>query len=72
MNTQALESTAQQMVAYGKGLIAIDESIGTCDKRFAKWRYPAVPTYGAGLAARTSWFGCHKRWQQLIVSSKQL
>jgi fructose-bisphosphate aldolase class I len=40
MNTHALESTAQKMVADGKGLIAIDESIGTCNKRFAKWAIP--------------------------------
>jgi fructose-bisphosphate aldolase class I len=40
MNTQALESTAQSMVADGKGLIAIDESTGTCNKRFAKWDIP--------------------------------
>lgn len=37
MNTQALEATAQSMVADDKGLLAIDESIGTCNKRFAKW-----------------------------------
>ena len=40
MNRQALESTAQSMVADGKGLIAIDESTGTCNKRFAKWAIP--------------------------------
>jgi fructose-bisphosphate aldolase class I len=40
MNTHELESTAQKMVANGKGLIAIDESIGTCNKRFAKWGIP--------------------------------
>ena len=40
MNPQALESTAQSMVADGKGLIAIDESTGTCNKRFAKWNIP--------------------------------
>jgi fructose-bisphosphate aldolase class I len=40
INMQALESTAQKMVADGKGLIAIDESIGTCNKRFAKWNIP--------------------------------
>ncbi len=40
MNMQALESTAQKMVADGKGLIAIDESIGTCNSRFAKWNIP--------------------------------
>ena len=28
------------MVADGKGLIAIDESIGTCNKRFAEWDIP--------------------------------
>lgn len=37
MNIQALANTAHQMVADGKGLLAIDESIGTCDKRFAQW-----------------------------------
>jgi len=40
MNRQALESTAQKIVADGKGLIAIDESTGTCNKRFAKWDIP--------------------------------
>ncbi len=37
MNTQALEATAKMIVADGKGLLAIDESTGTCNKRFAKW-----------------------------------
>jgi fructose-bisphosphate aldolase class I len=40
MNTQALEATAKTMVANSKGLLAIDESIGTCNKRFAKWGIP--------------------------------
>jgi fructose-bisphosphate aldolase class I len=40
MNIQALESTARAMVADGKGLLAIDESTGTCNKRFAKWDIP--------------------------------
>jgi fructose-bisphosphate aldolase class I len=40
MNMQLLESTAQSMVADGKGLLAIDESTGTCNKRFAKWDIP--------------------------------
>jgi len=39
-NTHDLEATAQKTVAGGKGLIAIDESIGTCNKRFAKWDIP--------------------------------
>ncbi|MEP7096390.1 MAG: class I fructose-bisphosphate aldolase [Dokdonella sp.] len=40
MNTEALISTAQAMVADGKGLLAIDESTGTCNKRFAPWGIP--------------------------------
>ena len=40
MNIQVLESTARAMVADGKGLLAIDESTGTCNKRFAKWGIP--------------------------------
>jgi fructose-bisphosphate aldolase class I len=35
MNTQQLETTAQAMVAAGKGILAMDESTGTCSKRFA-------------------------------------
>ena len=40
MNTHELEATARRMVADDKGLIAIDESIGTCNKRFAQWDIP--------------------------------
>lgn len=40
MNTLSLEATAKRMVADGKGLLAIDESTGTCNKRFAKWGIP--------------------------------
>ncbi len=40
MNTQALEATAKMMMADSKGLLAIDESTGTCNKRFAKWGIP--------------------------------
>ena len=34
MNTQQLETTAQAMVAPGLGILAMDESTGTCTKRF--------------------------------------
>lgn len=34
MDLDALESTAQAMVARGKGILAIDESFGTIEKRF--------------------------------------
>jgi fructose-bisphosphate aldolase, class I len=40
MNRQTLETTAKMMVADGKGLLAIDESTGTCNQRFAKWSIP--------------------------------
>ena len=40
MNTQALINTAKAMVAEGKGLLAIDESTGTCNKRFASAGIP--------------------------------
>ncbi len=40
MNTQSIEATARLMVAGGKGLLAIDESTATCNKRFAKWKIP--------------------------------
>ena len=35
MSIEQLAETAQAMVAAGKGIIAIDESTGTCAKRFA-------------------------------------
>lgn len=34
MNQETLKQTAQAMVAPGKGILAIDESMGTCEKRF--------------------------------------
>ncbi len=34
MNLDVLKETAQVMVATGKGILAIDESHGTCKKRF--------------------------------------
>ena len=40
MNTQALIDTARMMVADDKGLLAMDESNPTCNKRFAKWGIP--------------------------------
>jgi fructose-bisphosphate aldolase class I len=40
VNIKALADTAQEIVADGKGLLAIDESTGTCNKRFAQWGIP--------------------------------
>ena len=40
MNTQALIETARKLVADDKGLLAMDESNPTCNKRFARWGIP--------------------------------
>ena len=40
MNTQILIDTASKLVADDKGLLAMDESNPTCDKRFAKLNIP--------------------------------
>src|SRR5471032_3263393 len=40
MNTQQLIPTAQALMADGKGLLAMDESIPTCHKRFAALGIP--------------------------------
>jgi fructose-bisphosphate aldolase class I len=40
MNAQKLIDTAQSLVAHDKGLLAMDESNGTCNKRFAKLGIP--------------------------------
>jgi fructose-bisphosphate aldolase class I len=40
MNTQLLIDTAKKMVADDKGLLAMDESDPTCNKRFAKLNIP--------------------------------
>jgi fructose-bisphosphate aldolase class I len=40
MNTDKLIATSQALVADNKGLLAMDESIGTCNKRFAALDIP--------------------------------
>jgi fructose-bisphosphate aldolase, class I len=40
MNAQALIDTARALVASDKGLLAMDESNATCNKRFAKAGIP--------------------------------
>jgi len=40
MNTQELMATAKEMVAVDKGLLAMDESIPTCNRRFEKAGIP--------------------------------
>ena len=59
VNAQTLEATAKMIVADGKGLIAIDESTGTCNKRFAKWDIPLTPE-------------THRQYRQMIVDTPGL
>jgi len=40
MSAQELMDTARALVADDKGLLAMDESTPTCDKRFAKLKIP--------------------------------
>jgi fructose-bisphosphate aldolase class I len=40
MNTQILMATAAELVADSKGLLAMDESLPTCNQRFAKLNIP--------------------------------
>jgi fructose-bisphosphate aldolase, class I len=40
--TQELQETAQALVAEGKGIIAMDESLGTCNQRFEKVGIPTT------------------------------
>jgi len=59
LKTQTLEATARLMVANGKGLLAIDESTGTCNKRFAKWGIPQTAE-------------SHRLYRELIVNTPGL
>ena len=42
MDTSLLERTARAMVSRGKGLLAADESAGTCEKRFQSVNVPCT------------------------------
>ena len=59
MNTQSLNETAQAMVAEGKGLLAMDESNGTCNARFA----------GAGIAQTLE---MRRAWRELLLTTPGL
>jgi fructose-bisphosphate aldolase class I len=59
VNRLSLEATAKRMVADGKGLIAIDESTGTCNKRFAKWNIPQTVEF-------------RRQYRELIVNTPGL
>ena len=59
MNTQELINTARKMVADDKGLLAMDESNPTCNKRFARLGIPQT------VEAR-------RAWRELIVTTPGL
>jgi fructose-bisphosphate aldolase class I len=59
MNSQELEDTARLLVAGDKGLLAMDESNPTCNKRFAKLGIPQTE------AAR-------RAWRELIITTPNL
>lgn len=59
MNKQILKDTIEQLFADAKGLLAMDESTGTCNKRFAKIGIPQTE------AAR-------RDWRELLVTTPGL
>lgn len=59
MNVQMLAETTRAMLAEGKGLLAMDESNGTCDKRFAD----------LGIAQTVA---MRRAWRDLLVTTPGL
>jgi fructose-bisphosphate aldolase class I len=59
VNAQALTDMAHRLVGDGKGLLAMDESNGTCDKRFAALGIPQT------MAAR-------RDYREMIVTTPSL
>jgi fructose-bisphosphate aldolase class I len=59
MNTQALMDTAKALVAPGKGLLAMDESTGTCNLRLAS----------AGIAQTLA---MRRSWRELLLTAPGL
>ncbi len=59
MNKQLLKNTAQQLFAGNKGLLAMDESIPTCNKRFAALGIPETPEM-------------RRRYREMIVTTPGL
>lgn len=55
-NMSTLEETARTLVAPGKGILAADESMGTCDKRFDKYGIPKTEEM-------------RRTWRQLLLST---
>jgi fructose-bisphosphate aldolase class I len=56
MNTEELEHTAKALMAGDKGLLAMDESLPTCNKRFVEAGIPQTEEY-------------RRKYRQLIVTT---
>ncbi len=54
MNEDKLRATASALVGGRKGLLAMDESTGTCNKRFAKVGIPHTVRVIARCGARAT------------------
>lgn len=59
MDTQKLVATAKAMMAEGRGLLAMDESLATADKRFARLSIPQTEEM-------------RRTWRDLIVTAPGL
>jgi len=59
MNDKRLITTAKAMVAEGKGLLAMDESTLTCNKRFSKLGIPQTEE-------------AHRSYREMIVTTPGL
>lgn len=59
MDIHGLKNTAQRLMADDKGLLAMDESLGTCNKRFEVLGIPQTEEY-------------RRKYRQLIITAPQL
>lgn len=59
MNNQELKHLAERLMSNNKGILAMDESTGTCDKRFKALGIPQTEEY-------------RRKYRQMIVTTPQL
>lgn len=77
MNVQKLIETAKILVADNKGLLAMDESNPTCNKRFAKLDIPQTKEYRRAyreLIITTRWLAmlpCARKLDWFLLLSRK-
>jgi len=59
MNIETLKNTTKRLTTSGKGILAIDESVATCNKRFEKLGIPATE-------------GKRREYRELLVTAKDI